>query len=54
MTELDVSLWEIEGRHGLSYKAASIYPKRPGNGGGSPAVPTPPQRERGGGKATGS
>ncbi|TDC38724.1 hypothetical protein [Micromonospora sp. KC213] len=49
VTELDVSLWEIEGRHGLSYKAASIYPKRPGNGGSSSAaVPTPPQRERGG------
>lgn len=28
-TELDVSMWEIEGRHGLSYRAASIYPKTP-------------------------
>lgn len=25
-TELDVSLWEIEGRYGLSYRAASVYP----------------------------
>src|SRR4051794_14612518 len=33
LTELDVSLWEIEGRHGLSYRAASIYPaesRKPG------------------------
>lgn len=50
VTELDVSLWEIDGRHGLSYKAASIYPKRPGNGGGSSSapVPSPAGRERGG------
>ncbi|MET8280925.1 hypothetical protein [Micromonospora sp. NPDC005174] len=50
VTELDVSLWEIEGRHGLSYKAASIYPKQPGNGGGpaSAPVPGPAGRERGG------
>ncbi|MEV0897921.1 hypothetical protein [Actinoplanes sp. NPDC049802] len=27
LTELDVTLWEIEGRHGLSYRAASIYPR---------------------------
>jgi hypothetical protein len=27
LTELDVSLWEIEGRHGQSYRAASIYPR---------------------------
>ncbi|MFI6160743.1 hypothetical protein ACIA59_12435 [Micromonospora haikouensis] len=51
VTELDVSLWEIEGRHGLSYKAASIYPKRAGNAAGgassSGVVPGPPQRERG-------
>ncbi|MFF5296707.1 hypothetical protein [Paractinoplanes globisporus] len=26
LTELDVSVWEIEGRHGLSWRAASIYP----------------------------
>jgi hypothetical protein len=26
ITELDVSQWEIEGRHGLSWRAASIYP----------------------------
>ncbi|MFI7594013.1 hypothetical protein [Micromonospora sp. NPDC049359] len=50
VTELDVSLWEIEGRHGLSYKAASVYPVRPRTeGGAAPApVPTAPQRERGG------
>ncbi|GAA0396994.1 hypothetical protein GCM10009541_44910 [Micromonospora gifhornensis] len=58
VTELDVSLWEIEGRHGLSYRAASIYPVRPRTdnraGSSSAAVPGPPQRERGGGKATGS
>ncbi|MET8231881.1 hypothetical protein ABZ403_12685 [Micromonospora zamorensis] len=50
LTELDVSLWEIEGRHGLSYKAASVYPVRPRTeGGAGPApVPTAPQRERGG------
>lgn len=52
VTELDVSLWEIEGRHGLSYKAASIYPVRPRtdnrSGSASAPMPTPPQRERGG------
>ncbi|MFY1595095.1 hypothetical protein [Micromonospora sp. WMMD737] len=51
VTELDVSAWEMEGRHGLSYKAASIFPKRPGNAGSSSAqasAPAPPQRERGG------
>jgi hypothetical protein len=39
ITELDCSLWEIEGRHGLSYKAASIYPKTPGIPGPSPSSP---------------
>lgn len=36
-TELEVSLWEIEGRHGLSFRAASLYPAngRPGNASGS-------------------
>ncbi|OKI61079.1 hypothetical protein A6A27_28930 [Micromonospora sp. CB01531] len=55
VTELDVSLWEIEGRHGLSYKAASIYPKRSGSAGASSSspLPGPAQRERGG-KANGS
>ncbi|MCW3838914.1 hypothetical protein ONA70_02230 [Micromonospora yasonensis] len=54
VTELDVSLWEIEGRHGLSYKAASVYPvrartdNRSGSGPASTAVPAPSQRERGG------
>lgn len=32
ITELDVSMWEIEGRYGLSYKAASIYPTKPAPG----------------------
>ncbi len=45
VTELDVSLWEIEGRHGLSYRAASIFPRTPGNPGSTGAAgksgPTP-------------
>jgi hypothetical protein len=39
ITELDVSLWEIEGRHGLSYRAASIYPKTAGSGSSASASP---------------
>ena len=27
LTELDASMWEIDGRHGLSYRAASVFPK---------------------------
>lgn len=40
VTELDVSLWEIEGRHGLSYRAASIFPRTPDNP-GTPGKPAP-------------
>lgn len=40
ITELDVSLWEIEGRHGLSYRAASVFPKTPGDS-GTTAKPAP-------------
>jgi hypothetical protein len=29
IVDLDVSQWEIEGRHGLSYKAAHIIPATP-------------------------
>ncbi|MEV7629393.1 hypothetical protein [Actinoplanes sp. NPDC089786] len=41
-TELDAQLWEIEGRHGLSYRAASVYPAKLATGAteGSPS-PTP-------------
>lgn len=37
-TELDVSEWEIEGRHGLSWRAASI---RPANARGTNPSPGP-------------
>ena len=37
LTELEVSLWEIEGRHGLSWRAASIYPSKSRTTGSSPA-----------------
>jgi hypothetical protein len=37
LTELDVSLWEIEGRHGLSWRAASIYPANSRPSGSTPA-----------------
>jgi hypothetical protein len=29
LVDLDVALWEIDGRHGLSYKAALIAPATP-------------------------
>jgi hypothetical protein len=45
LTELDVSLWEIEGRHGLSYRAASIYPADTRKSG---PVPGPTASGRGG------
>jgi hypothetical protein len=48
LTELDVSLWEIEGRHGLSYRAASIYPAESRKSGPVPG----PAATRGGKAAT--
>jgi hypothetical protein len=58
ITELDVSLWEIEGRHGLSYRAASIYPTTGKQnsptlapGPASPSAPAAAAAGRGGGKA---
>ncbi|GID26992.1 hypothetical protein [Paractinoplanes brasiliensis] len=38
LTEPEVSLWEIEGRHGLSWRAASIYAATARASGDTPAV----------------